>query len=236
MPTQEQIERSNIEACFGLTGGELGSEPFGPHRYWYEGCPEWCTGTDGNYTEEQSMWGRYRTIVAIVVGEKPDASDIPEGWRFVALYRSCSEVDCDACGGQSDDEEDHDLVGPTHEHGDESEAEPCPYCEGGGVQWLGDEWAEIVVEQPQYESAYDGQWLGSIELPVQLHSYDGRADVWRIEHEGETVWSFVWGDGVECELLMPDRAISPAMYDASPWFQAARERSLLVAKVPSTTD
>ena len=220
MPTQAQIERANVEACFGLTGGELGDKRFGSHRYWYEGCPEWCTGRDGNYTEEQSSSGRYRTIVAIVVGKKPDASDIPEGWRFVALYRSCSQVDCTGCG-----------------EGDEpAEGDSCPYCEGGGVQWLGDEWAEIVVEQPQYESAYDGAWLGSIELPVQLHSYDGRADVWRIEHEGETVWSFVWGDSVACELLMPDRAISPAMFDASPWFQAARERSLLVAKVPSTTD
>lgn len=210
---ENAIERSNVKACFGLDGGELRGpgEAFGAHRYWYDGTPEWCTGRDGHFTSEQGDSGRYRTIVTVVIGDTVDASDIPEGWRYVAHYRSCSEVTCNACSG-------------TDEH---DEADTCPYCEGGGVQWLGDEWCEIVVERPEWDCAYDAKWLGSVDARDVTGRGPGwaeRADLYRIDHASGVVWSACWGDAVGQECLIPDVLVTQAVLVAWPWLAVARER------------
>ena len=102
--TEAQAERERVEWVFGLTGGELGAEPwacmhvgrFGDHytfgnRYWYEGVPDHLNAR--NYFDHE-----YRTTVTWGGGYLPEPNrEIWDGqgqWKLVASFMNSGEVEC----------------------------------------------------------------------------------------------------------------------------------------------
>lgn len=143
-------ERAQIQEVFGLTGGELESEPwdlpctdaYGKLQsfhcaYWYEGVPEWAGSdfpdVDGDTTHE------YRTVVRDVTFGPPPEYTL-DGWERVKVYSNSGEVECP-----------YRQVNP----GEEVQAagtDPCPLCEEPLDQphmyvYIGDGWAEVIYRR-----------------------------------------------------------------------------------------
>lgn len=125
--TADSIDRESItvEAVFGLTGGELESEPLQlkdrAYRYWYEGVPDYVTSEFRNDR---------RPLKTVIVCELYGQISPPEGWSRVATYRSSGECPCPWCGEGTGNEEGRD---------------DCTLCEGDGYLYLGDGWCEVVL-------------------------------------------------------------------------------------------
>lgn len=60
--TDAQIERTQVEQVFGLTGGELNDSPWGGFAYNYEGVPEWASE---DFDRETRASGEYVTVIEI---------------------------------------------------------------------------------------------------------------------------------------------------------------------------
>lgn len=121
MMTDEEIEREQIKAVFFLDDSELEDEPWGDIQYWYEGCPSYLGTPD--YTDMYSR--EYRTGVQCLLyaGELK----APEGWEIMSSYTTSGERVC-CCEGPRFDTPNPD----------------CPLCEGDGLIYIGDGWAEVV--------------------------------------------------------------------------------------------
>lgn len=113
-PDESAIEREQIEYVFGLTGGELASEPWtyqAPYvyssdsstelllrehtaRYWYDGCPDYCERSEREEWEDAAA----RTIVVAGGGylsaPAPWVVDDEGAWRLVATYQNSGETEC----------------------------------------------------------------------------------------------------------------------------------------------
>ena len=129
--TDEEIEREQIKAVFCLGGGELEDEPWGDVQYWYEGCPSYLGTPD--YTDRYSR--EYRTGVQCLLyaGELK----APEGWEIMSSYTTSGECEC---GCQ------HTVYQAKLDKGvsDDAPDPDCPVCEGDGLIYIGDGWAEVV--------------------------------------------------------------------------------------------
>mgnify|MGYP001606612710 CR=1 FL=1 len=130
---EAQIERQRIEMVFGLTGGELGNEPWTytadgvdtAFPYWYDGAPDYVERHDVSDLHCRE----YRTAV---VDELCGLSDTPNGWERRMRFASSGETEC---GCKQD--ESHD-----------GEPDPdCLLCEGDGIVYIGDGWAEVVYRK-----------------------------------------------------------------------------------------
>ena len=128
---EQEIEREQVKCVFGLCGGELADLPiadfpdaFDQFTYWYEGAPEWLEH------DLADRWDReYRTVVAcLLYGDAPSC----EGWELISSHTTSGEAECWWCG-------DHT--------GNESERDGCELCEGEGLVYLGEGWAECVMRR-----------------------------------------------------------------------------------------
>lgn len=92
--SEEQKEREQVQALFGLGGGELMDEPWLGHAYWYEEAPEW----DHDFREEGDY--QYRTGIEWGYSKKNEVQTDEDGveWEVVKSYRPPTEVDCWDCG------------------------------------------------------------------------------------------------------------------------------------------
>lgn len=178
-------------------------------KYWYEGPPEWAEG-DFSKDERNSPSGRYRTLIVACMDGKPQ---IPTGWRFVKLYRSAPERECAWCGAGTGNEATHST---------------CQLCEGDGLLYWGEEWCEVVIEQPTFETFISGDrdavFLGSTTWGVTFS--DDIVELYTSEVDGDTVFSAVWSDDWPGEIHITDRMLrhNPKLLEVCPWIAVAQER------------
>lgn len=180
-------------------------------KYWYDGPPEWAEG-DFSRDERNSPSGRYRTLIVACMDGKPR---IPTGWRFVQLYRSAPERDCAWCGAGT---------------GNEATRSTCQLCEGDGHLYWGEEWCEVVIEQPLLEAPGNDDRDGSVFLGSTTWGVTFRDDVielWVSEIDGDTVYSGVWSDDWPGEMDVTERMLrhNPKLLEACPWIAVAQERA-----------
>ena len=134
------IERQQIEAVFGLTGGELADDRWDvgdqtgtarAYAYWYEGPPEWAAH---EFTDRYDV--DYRTLICCCLfGGPPEVLGDDEGaWSRVASYASSGETECPWRGAANCAAEG-----------------PCALCGGDeedhGHVYLGDGWCEVVYRR-----------------------------------------------------------------------------------------
>lgn len=152
--TEADVEREQIEYVFGLTGGELETEPWAvvgpytrsderdePHawavRYWYDGAPEYVS-------RELGRFNSLRTVVANPAGYSngPDAwlADESGVWMLVDSFTSSGETECP---GQ------HEDAGPKVTADHVADTDRCYLCEGK----LGDDHGYIYIGDG-YEAVY----------------------------------------------------------------------------------
>lgn len=157
--TTIDLERERIACVFGLGGGELHEahaefpdEWDGVIAYWYDGPPEYATELkDANIVECSTCAGigydadrdadcracdglghhdrEVRTAILDCLYGEPEPR---EGWERIASFTSSGEAECWWCGDGS---------------GNEDERPNCPLCEGDGLIYLGDGWAEVVLRR-----------------------------------------------------------------------------------------
>jgi hypothetical protein len=135
-PERHAQETAQIAEVFGLTGGELESEPWRSTAiketsgtlyevnsfWWYEGAPEWS-----ELAKDTSF--EYRTQVRDILFGEPETVLQPGDWQLVATYLNSGETEC--------------------HHADAGIADAdCPLCEGDGFIYIGDGWAEVVYRRP----------------------------------------------------------------------------------------
>ena len=204
--TETQLDRARCAALFGVDEGDLGDEPFDGHAYWYEGVPEWAEGHFSR-DERHSPSGRYRTLIVACVDDKPT---VPEGWRLVRLYHSASERDCAWCGTGT---------------GNEASRSTCRLCEGDGLLYWGEEWCEIVIEQPLLEEPgpEEGLFLGSTQWRADSADI---VELWTCLVDGDRHYSAVWSEDWPGELTVSERLLRhhPELRIALSWVVIAEER------------
>lgn len=161
--TTIDLERERIACVFGLGGGELHEahaefpdEWDGVIAYWYDGPPEYATELkEANIVECSTCGGigydaerdadcricdgvghddrEVRTAILECLYGEPEP---PDGWERIASYSSSGEASCWWCGDGS---------------GNEDERATCKLCEGDGLVYLGDGWAEMVFRRVESE-------------------------------------------------------------------------------------
>ncbi len=151
-PEELAVERQQVELVFGLTGGELETDPwYGWYRdgkllYWYEQAPEWSVDSAYDLPRgiERDDASNVRTVVVDCLFGAPPA---PSGWRIVETYLNSGETECWCHPGPSYPRHDDGTYGPTVRAADPD----CPLCDGDGIVYLGDGWCELVCvrEQPE---------------------------------------------------------------------------------------
>ena len=136
--SERDIEREEIEVVFGLTGGELNTDSFGPFKYNYDGPPEWTKGQRGQFHDWHSV--DYMTGIHYGLFTPPPDCFEHEGtlrglvYQKVASFASSGEAEC-LCN----DVETADLDGDC-----------CSVCENEydssnrGYVYIGDGWSEVV--------------------------------------------------------------------------------------------
>ena len=154
--TEEEIERQQIECVFCLDGGELHEanaefpdEWDGVIAYWYEGPPDYATefkdcdrvdcpvcngeGRDDNDEDCVNCDGyghldyTVRTAIIQALWGFPEP---PKGYEQIGSFTTSGEADCWRCGAGTGNEETH--------------REGCPLCEGDGLIYIGDGYAEVI--------------------------------------------------------------------------------------------
>lgn len=145
---EHDIEREAIECLFRLGGGELEDEPWGIYAYWYEGSPEYAA------SEEQEGYV-YRTVIAHCLFSEPQPPE--DGWERVAMYQA-GEADCWRDGAGTDAE----IPSPD-----------CPLCEGDGIVYLGEGWAEVVFRAPEDDDEDDPEPVKDQAIRVLESSESG---------------------------------------------------------------
>lgn len=138
--TEQAIELASVEQVFGLTGGELESEPWiAAHAYrddgseitsypvkfayWYTGVPEWA-GEDFWPRGERSYHEHdFATVIDLspVYGTTPLVLIDADGsiWVRTVTYAHSGETDCPYSDGSETEVEPDHCVG----------RENCPFCE-----------------------------------------------------------------------------------------------------------
>lgn len=159
--TKAQIERSQIEAVFGLGGGELKKKPWRSksknsegqpskwcRHHWYEGPPDYATRENENAARELVGIDKDYEIRTAIECRIFGASVPPKGWTEINHYRSGGECDCPFCGHGTEWEgsesqakaKEKDPRTNTGYRGDPK----CKLCEGSGYVYIGDGYCEAV--------------------------------------------------------------------------------------------
>lgn len=158
--TEEQIERTQVEQVFGLTGGELddsawkvGEKTIAP--YWYEGAPEYAAS---DFRDLENV----RTAVhCALYGSSPERIDDEGGaWVRKGEFQTSGETECLFHSGAPEDmpvkrDQCHMVASYPRKHLVGTFAKltakhaECPFCgarlgEDHGVIYLGDGWVETV--------------------------------------------------------------------------------------------
>ena len=89
------------------------------------GCSRSLLDSGGNITVSSTRDPEVNSDGSIDIYFAPEA---PEGWEQIASYGSSGEAECWCCG--SDREE-----------------ETCLLCEGDGIVYIGEGWAEVVYRR-----------------------------------------------------------------------------------------
>ena len=150
--TEFQIEKMQIEAVFGLTGGELSDKPVaytyetedgetkhGVFQHTYEGVPEYAQSdfADAPFAYRESSVDYFTAVTDCLWGLPALRIDVAgKTYVRVADYRSSGEIEC-YC---------HELETPLDT--------TCPLCErdpkstdGPGYIYLGDGYCEVVYRE-----------------------------------------------------------------------------------------
>ena len=149
------LDRQRIECVFGLGGGELhAAHPDFPGdagwdgpdgiAYWYEGVPDYLSLDELGLGHDDEV----RTAIIDCLFGHPDP---PDGWEQAASFTSSGERECWWCGSgtdwdgsiEQDRAREADPLTPTGYRGNPA----CKLCEGDGVVYLGDGWAEVVYRR-----------------------------------------------------------------------------------------
>lgn len=207
---EEQLDRARCACLFGIDEGELGDEPWEGFAYWYEGVPEWAAD-DFSRDERNSPSGRYRTVIRPLLSGARDMR-VPEGWHLAKLYNSAPERECAWCGPGT---------------GNEDSRAECKLCEGDGLLYWGEEWCEVVLEQPLFDPPDLAEKEDTVFLGSSTHTpddqEDSRCDLWATEVSGETVYTAVFSADWPGELSVTERMLrkNPKLVEAWPWIADA---------------
>lgn len=136
---EKEIERFQINAVFGLGGGELADEPWTvkdgdreiAYPYHYDGLPEYLEH-HGDYPDHYATGVQYRTLIACGLYGAPGEVLIDSDgttWKRIQSYPSSGETDCPGTDDDADDEAECPLCGDTGTH---------------GMVCIGEGWAEWV--------------------------------------------------------------------------------------------
>ena len=131
--TKQRLETERMAYVFGLTGGELADKPWSKRAWWYEGIPDYV-GDD--FPDRYSSDVEYRTTLECCLYEPAIEANAPRGWKFVRYYTTSGETDCGWCGDGT---------------GNEGQRDKCKLCEGDGLIYIGDGWAEVVYSRKAKE-------------------------------------------------------------------------------------
>ena len=162
--TEEEIERIQIETVFSLGGGELESEKWNGHRFWFEGAPEWIERYEIEILER----------VACKACKGTGFIDCPGcGGGLSDTCPTCDlngEIECPMCSGEGGfDFEVRTLLaweifgqvttpkGWTRKQAFRSSGERgCGWC-GPGTDWDGSDKQELArMKEPNTNTCYRG--------------------------------------------------------------------------------
>jgi hypothetical protein len=195
--TDAEIERTQVEQVFGLTGGELSDESWGGYAWNYDSVPEWACD-DFPRDVRYGAGGNYRTVIVTGGGFLPTPKAVIEvdgqAWDLVKTYGNSGETAC--CF------EDGSGVKVTREHCRLVRTFPknrkslgynpkdmtayraeCPYCEARigekhGYIYVGESYEAVYQKRaPLYEikAPVNGKWekAGEVRMdPDDLTDWD----------------------------------------------------------------
>ncbi len=197
-PDEHAIERTQVEAVFGLGGGELDDQPLTATdasgreisiAYHFDGVPEYA-GSDhpDHWDRDYFTVVRYGTPSEVLTTTNDDGN--VQTYRLRAHYLSSGETECVHRSGAPEDA----LV--TAEQATrspvlESLRAFCPYCEADGGEahgyiYLGDGWGEAIyrrdrtpaelAEKHNIEVWEDDVWTLQCEKCGEVGAHGGHID------------------------------------------------------------